>query len=1194
MATLEYVIAGNNSGLKKSINESIDLIKKLTASIDALNAKTVNSFTKAAQSADKFNTAAKKGTQAFKDNSIASALDKLNTKITVASGNFELFGGSVKRSQGQITTYQTAINALLANGLKPTDERVIALKGNIDKLTKSIEFQKQAAASAGTPSTFANKLGTGLGGAVDSLKGLASGYLGVFAAVAGVSKVIQSNAEISDSLADVRRSANLTQPEVENLFLSLKKIDTRTSLKGLSDIAVIGGQLGIAKGQLAGFTKAIDQLAVTLSNEIPGGAEEVATALGKINGVFKTQEQEGTDVERAFNKTGSAILKLGQVGLATGGYLQDFALRVAGVSKTANISLPTVLAYSAVLEESGSSAEVAGTAFNKLVGNLATKRSEFFAIAKIADSTLTLKEFTRLINTDANAALQKFFQGLNAGGKDLTSFSDLINEIGIKAGPGRNAIIALAQGQELLNTRIGESKKAYDDGTLSAEQFAIKNDTLGGSVGKLTKSFVSLTTTGGIGSFFKYVIDGITGVSNAISSVTQTKSWSEFFERLSTPFGKENKRIIDVKYSLKESLKTANTERTSFTKENNPLGASNDILASALSTKTPKELKDLITKYADITRQSAKALNSYKTEVAKGNLTDGGDFSVKQATKDCYGLRNIVDVLTQAYIKARPAAKAAVSSLALGETADADLATVKEIQARIKQLKDDALSTPTNKSGDIERIIALNKRLKELNGSTGGRERENSFAAISNSLDDILLKTDALTNQSGLQGYDLQVQKIVDTYVKLNSEVDKAVAKSAKDFSSGKITKEQFNTIQGKVSTDRAALTSAEQRERSDAEIAENQRVVNEVQRIRDSFGVRSEESQAKELAVIKAKYDAEIIKAQGNADLIKAIEAGKLAAVENITEKYLAIQNDLYQKIGLIEDESIAASGNRVEKETDKLALEFEKRKKSANDYYEALKKINGANIPAIERDQANSNTLIDKAKKDAQARLANRPIEDALKQVTAGFISDLSNGLFNASNQAGADFKSVFSGIASSFANTIQNVVVSRLSDSLIKGIDIGLKGLSGKLQGIIGGLAIAGGLVSGLTQKTSTVGQGVGGALSGAAYGAAIGSVVPVIGTVAGAVVGGIAGLIGGIFGSSKARKEEEERQKQQLEEEKKQTALLRQSALAYTSAIVGRMTANGIITNVDVGAQGQLVASVSGKDLQFVLDRNKKSR
>lgn len=166
--------------------------------------------------------------------------------------------------------------------------------------------------------------------------------------------------------------------------------------------------------------------------------------------------------------------------------------------------------------------------------------------------------------------------------------------------------------------------------------------------------------------------------------------------------------------------------------------------------------------------------------------------------------------------------------------------------------------------------------------------------------------------------------------------------------------------------------------------------------------------------------------------------------------------------------------------------------------------------------------------------------------------------------------------------------NIVAGGLT--LQKSTEAAADHLSSKIAGAAAALSLAGGLISGATSPTSKVGQGVGGALQGAGEGALIGSAIPGVGTVAGAVIGGAIGLISGIFSASKAQKE---LQAQQLAQQQEQTALLKAS-LAYTSGIIGRDTAQGVVTGISVGSFGQLTATIAGKDLQFILNRNANGR
>ncbi|RZJ91069.1 MAG: phage tail tape measure protein [Chryseobacterium sp.] len=346
---------------------------------------------------------------------------------------------------------------------------------------------------------------------LQGIQGMAATYLSGAAVLAAGRQVIQSNAEISDSLADVQRTTGLTAAEANNLSEQLKKIDTRTSLKGLLDIAIIGGQLGIAKDQLSGFTAAVDQLAVSLGGELQGGAAGIAKSLGVLDNVFKVTQENGGNVERAFNQIGSAILGLGQSGLATGDFLADFGERVGGLAKQAGLSLPVILSYGAVLQENGVSAEVAGTAFKRLLTALTTNRERFYAVAKIADADLTLKGFTKTINSDAKGALDLFFAGLAKGGTTTSNFNDILKSLKLTGGGVSQVVAALSGHQEDLNGHIRDATKDFDDATLSAEQFGIKNDTLAASIEKLGNRIVNITTNpdSNFSNFIKYMVDSI-------------------------------------------------------------------------------------------------------------------------------------------------------------------------------------------------------------------------------------------------------------------------------------------------------------------------------------------------------------------------------------------------------------------------------------------------------------------------------------------------------------------------------------------------------------------------------------------------------------------------------------------------------------------------------------------------------------
>lgn len=1194
MARLEFEITGTTAGLSKSVTAAIGLLDKLQAAGDKLNL-----FQNAAQGANNlsgaiggltnqvrsYTTAAQRGTQAWNDKTAENAISSLSNKLIVIRGNAELFGMSLQTDQQALRAYQGALNSLLSAGLTPTDAKIQLLKGHIDELTSSISKQK-----AGL-----NSSSGGFGAFGNQLNGLLTSYISIFAVIRGVGAVISSNAEISDSLADVRRTASLTQPEVEKLFESLKKIDTRTSLKGLVDIAVIGGQLGIATNQLSGFTKATDQLAVALSGELKGGPEEVAKSLGILNNVFGISKQNGGDVERAFNQIGSVILHLGQSGSATGEFLSSFGQTVGGVAANAKLSIPVLLSYGAVLQEQGVTAEVASSSFKRLIGLLATRRGDFLAVAQFADSTLTLKSFTDLINNDTNKALQLFFDGLKRGGSTTTAFSDLVKSIGGDGVRTSQALTALARHMDDVNKHINDEVKVMNDGTVAADQFAIKNDTLGASVDKLSKSFVTLTTSGNTASFFKGIIDGLTQLINGFDGFINSKSYAEFQRN----FG--NAAAGALRYSLGGY---------------NPGGIFNAVQAPQPFNSRTNYINGNLQAFNGLNRaqQSSAIVTTTAARDRAFNIASDPQATKKQIT-DYNDINKLLDLMRHSYDALYNSKKANIG--ADGEIADADLKTTKAIHARIAELRNDALANPGNKDVDVSRIQALTARLKELSGAATGAGQGLRNISLSKQLSDILDKGVNSSSVSGLSGYAKSVQEINNRYATLNKQLDEFNQKVNVEAKTGQITGGKAGQLTAQSNAVRDALQVQKAKELSDARIAEATRVANEVQRINDEFGVKSQTGRDKELAAIQKMYDAEVTKAAGNKDILKALDADRLVAIQSVADKYEAIQADLYDKINTINATANAAISGKEESQTQKIVNEWEARRKAANGYYDELIKLNaGSNVasdvPSVAQGmqgitaarlanaKAGTNSAISKGESSAVSSvsgintLLNKTFDSSIRQLGSSF----SNTLTTIGQQGNATFSDIFSNlqkdISKSLVSTVTKFATDYLGDALKKGItngtgnlaDIFKNGISGGTAAI-GGLGIAGSLVSGLTPKTSSAGQAIGGALTGAALGTAV---LPGIGT----AVGGVVGAAAGLFGAKGARKKEQQLQEQQLAEAKQQTALLRQQAQAYTSSIIGRMTESGVITGVEIDALGKLTATVSGKDLQFVLDRNNNGR
>lgn len=1101
MARLEIDIVGNSSGLGKAANEAIGYLGTIQQKYSSLQSTQADLI--------------KQGL------ALESELNNLSKSFSIGSISATDFASKSDTLKNKISESRDAISAYTAE--------VARLKTILDQTTAS----SNQTATAVTSVTTAVKSGAGAaastGGFMGSLKGqivsLAASYISLYAVIGIIKSVSHANIEMSDSLIDVRRTAKLTSDEASNLALSLEKLDTRTNIAGLLDIAFIGGQLHIAKGELEGYVKTVDQLSVVLKREFPGGADAVATSLGKINAVYKTSAKEGTNLERSLEKTGSAILALAHDGQVNTAFLQDFALRTAGAAQASKIALPTILAYGAVLSEAGISAQVAGTAFTRLASSLAGKREKFFAIAQLADSSLTLKEFTNIINTDASKALELFFKGLKAGNPSTTEFTDRLNTLKFTTGAAKNAIIALADNQDKLAQKNALVTKGYDEGSLSSENFELKNNNLAASLDKVGNAFTNLTTnTQGAGGFFQFLAKGafnlITNLDTILSQLGKIKGYNPFnykdnIKSQVDDLGKvgqekERQRIQDNR----DQFTGTGNAKANLIKANNPDQSS---LKKAISSEQSK--LDALFRQSNF----AKAFSS--------NINNSSE-SIQPFIKRFKSLQG--PLLQQQTL---------VENLRNAYKALYDIAPSDTIVMPVAPKK--AKSVPVNRAPEI-------------------------LTRSANSADNV-----------GVDGVKEKLQKLDQVYAGYYRDLQSNAKKSVE----GRKT----------LTADLATLEINKNKEKSAILKVEAQRVADEIDRINNIATEKVAENKAKELAEINKRYDAEVKKAGDVSSIISALNDARFREENAVTDRYEAKRLDDQQKINdkiqEIQDKGFTVNENLSKRTSAKNKEVLNDRLKDVSDYFDKLRKLNtNGDLGNIVLGLTEKGIKKDITNKSNQAGKENS--QKIIDDFVSGFGVKFFQTLTSINQMADRSFGMVIATIGESLGTMLNDVFSTQLS-TILKNLVNGLGATT--TQALAAAAGVVGGLISGITSKTSSVGQAAGGALTGAGSGALIGSAFgPGPGTVIGAVAGGLIGAIGGLFGASKARKEQEALQKQQLEEAKKQTELMRQNALTYTAAITGRMTDQGILTNVDIGAMGELKATVSGKQIDFILARNNNSR
>lgn len=667
------------------------------------------------------------------------------------------------------------------------------------------------------------------------LLGVAAGYASLAAAAAAAKAVVHTNAEVSDSMADVQRTAKLTADQTDDLADSLKKLDRRTNLTSLLDIGYIGGQLGVGKNDIQGYIEKIDELGVVLKKEFPGGAEAVAVSLGKLNSIYKITASEGITLEQSLSKIGSALLGIAHDGPVNVQYLQDFALRTAGAAQVAKLSLPTMLAYGAVLSEAGVTAQVASSSVNRLVSSLSGKREKYLAIAQLADSSLTIEKFTKLINTDTKAALDLFFKGLKSGNPTQTEFNDRMSTLNFKVGAATNSITALALNQDKLSRKVSIGNEEYEKATLSAENFAIKNNTLAASMDKVGNAISNITTdpNSGIGKSIKFILDAVTDAIHALDNLMgrmsrYKSSYDDFFDRVQMAI--INDPEASARVNERKQIKSQLAYKSLIEANRDQVVAQGTIKAKDIIDKNATEaaLKSALKIEEGLLKSYFKQRDAAVAYFTNPENKDQALLAVaEKKAKDLQATllrqKTSVDLLRNAY-----KGKYGAVQKQEGQDEESPLGrTIDVIKADIKRVMDlkKPLDTASKQYKDyLRQLGVLKKELKVANGGVdnSGRNEENSRETILKSRNTLQREIQVLINDSTkkqLAADDAEVQSVTEKYDKMrekaiefnNSSKAKKFGLSTDIGSLAKAEKSEVQVVINKQSNDRLKAQLADE-----------------------------------------------------------------------------------------------------------------------------------------------------------------------------------------------------------------------------------------------------------------------------------------------------------------------------------------------------------------------------------------------
>lgn len=442
----QIVITANAAVAKKVMEElqqRIDGIKQKMAVLDVTTKQGQREFNKLKKELVSYNSAVTQNIT--NEERVKHAIDNLNTT-------------SLKELRRALVSAKSVLGKTFADdpGLKKKQQDVKALQNQIDKLTGSVHKQ---------------------GGAWQTAMKNLTAYVGLFAvfnkAKELVTGFIQKNLDMSDSLANIRKVSGLLHQDIDKMAVSLSKIDSRTSVQELQNIAYAGAKLGIGEygpEGLESFVKAANQVNVALKEDL---GDEALTALSKITEVMGLIPKMG--VEQSMLKTGSAIFKLASTSTATSNKIIDFSNRLLAMGKVGALSTSDILALGAAVDSMAIEPEVASTAFTKLITEIRKGTSSIEKDLGLAKGSL--KSF--LEEGRGIEAIQTIFHKMHESG-NVFALDSLFKDLGSDGSRLIKVMVTMAEKADMLDKAVSTSRQAFDEGMAVTQEYNIQQDTAKG------------------------------------------------------------------------------------------------------------------------------------------------------------------------------------------------------------------------------------------------------------------------------------------------------------------------------------------------------------------------------------------------------------------------------------------------------------------------------------------------------------------------------------------------------------------------------------------------------------------------------------------------------------------------------------------------------------------------------------------
>lgn len=270
--------------------------------------------------------------------------------------------------------------------------------------------------------------------------------------------------------AGVAKTVDGTDEELAQVEEGLREL-ARTlpaSHQEIAATAEAAGQLGVATGDIVGFTKTM----IDLSETTNLSADEAATSIAQLMNVMQTTPD-------AVDNLGASLVALGNNGASTERDIIQMAQRIAGAGKIVGLTEGEVMGLANALASTGIEVEAGGSAISNIMIDISKAvsagGSDLEAWAKVAG--MSASDFAAAWRSDPADALTLMVEGLGqmnaAGGDVFATLSDL-GQTDIRV---TRALLSMANSGDLLRNSLELGNSAWEENTALIAEAEKRYDT---------------------------------------------------------------------------------------------------------------------------------------------------------------------------------------------------------------------------------------------------------------------------------------------------------------------------------------------------------------------------------------------------------------------------------------------------------------------------------------------------------------------------------------------------------------------------------------------------------------------------------------------------------------------------------------------------------------------------------------------